>query len=164
MIILIENGAAIDVVDKENRTALCLAAGIGDIKTCDGIGVEEGHVRCILLLICFGVEIDEIAINRDCSGLLLPINERLRSLRNGKRIGTSLMGYEERRFMWNLAFCFTIAHREAAFKGYYAIRSFITFHGIFMASGYELGEDSVWNDSKWRKEVEESEEESDFAW
>ena len=69
------------------------------------------------------------------------------------------MGNDERRFMWNLAFCFTIAHREAAFKGYYAIRSLITFHGIFMASGYELGSDSAWNDSKWRKEVEESEEE-----
>ena len=63
------------------------------------------------------------------------------------------MGNEERRFMWNLAFCFTIAHRGAAFKGYYAIRSFITFHGIFMASGYEVGEDSLWNDTKWRKEV-----------
>ena len=106
MIILIENGAAMDALDQEDRTALCLAAGIDDIKTCDGIGVEEGHVRCILQLICFGVGIDENAINLDCSGLLLPINERLRSLRNGKRIGTSLVGYEERRFMWNLAFCF----------------------------------------------------------
>ena len=46
--------------------------------------------------------------------------------------------------MWNLAFCFTIAHREAAFKGYYAIRSFITFHGIFMAPGYNFGKTSIW--------------------
>ena len=34
--------------------------------------------------------------------------------------------------MWNLAFFFTIKHRVAAFKAYYAIRSFITFNGIFM--------------------------------
>ena len=59
---------------------------------------------------------------------------------NGKRIGTSLMGYEGEAFVWNLAFCFMIAHREAAFK--VLIRSFITFHGIFMASGCERGEDS----------------------
>ena len=55
------------------------------------------------------------------------------------------MGNEERRFMWNLAFCFTIAHREAAFKCvYYAIRSFITFHGIFMAPGYNCYKTSIW--------------------
>ena len=46
--------------------------------------------------------------------------------------------------MWNLAFSFTIAHRGAAFKAYYAIRSFITFHGIFMGPGYDLGEGSIW--------------------
>ena len=51
----------------------------------------------------------------------------------GNGMKTTLMSDEERRFMWNLAFSFTIKHRGAAFKAYYAIRSFITFHGIFMA-------------------------------
>ena len=57
--------------------------------------------------------------------------------------------------MWNLAFSLTILHRAAAFKTYYTIRSFITFHGIFMADGYDLGEESVWKrtieevDSAW---------------
>ena len=46
--------------------------------------------------------------------------------------------------MWNLAFSFTIQHPAAAFKAYYTIRSFITFHGMFMANGYDLGEVSVW--------------------
>ena len=46
--------------------------------------------------------------------------------------------------MWNLAFFFTIKHRVAAFKAYYAIRSFITFNGIFMGPGYDLGDESVW--------------------
>ena len=46
--------------------------------------------------------------------------------------------------MWNLAFFFTWKHRVAAFKAYYAIRSFITFHGIFMGPGYDLGEGSIW--------------------
>ena len=53
------------------------------------------------------------------------------------------MSVEERRFMWNLAFSFTIAHRGAAFKAYYSIRSFITFHGIFMGRGYGVGDRGV---------------------
>ena len=57
---------------------------------------------------------------------------------------TTLMSDEERRFMWNLAFSFTIEYRVAAFKAYYAIRSFITYNGIFMGPGYGLGEKSVW--------------------
>ena len=35
----------------------------------------------------------------------------------------SLMSNEERRFVWNIAFSFTIAHRGAAFKAFRAIRS-----------------------------------------
>ena len=50
--------------------------------------------------------------------------------------------------MWNLAFSFTWKYRGAAFKAYYTIRSFITFHGIFMASGYDLGEESIWRSEK----------------
>ena len=56
---------------------------------------------------------------------------------------TTLMSDEEKRFMWNLAFFFTIKHRVAAFKAYYSIRSLITFHGIFMGPGYDLGEESI---------------------
>ena len=68
----------------------------------------------------------------------------LNLLRSGKRIETSLMSNEERHWMWNLACSLTIQHPAAAFKVYYTIRSFITFHGIFMAKGYELGEENVW--------------------
>ena len=46
--------------------------------------------------------------------------------------------------MWNLAFSLTVQHPAAAFKAYYTIRSFITFHGIFMVDGYGLGDESVW--------------------
>ena len=36
--------------------------------------------------------------------------------------------------------------RGVAFKAYYAIRSFVTFHGIFMGPGYDVGKgSSVWN-------------------
>ena len=57
---------------------------------------------------------------------------------------TTLMSDEESRFMWNLAFLFTVKHRVAAFKAYYSIRSFITYNGIFMAHGYDAGVESLW--------------------
>ena len=47
----------------------------------------------------------------------------------------------------------------SAFKVYYVIRSFITFNGIFMAHGYDLGSDNIWrNESNivfntYRKDV-----------
>ena len=47
--------------------------------------------------------------------------------------------------MWNLAFSLTIAFGGApAFKLFYTIRSFITYHGIFMGPGYDIGDKSVW--------------------
>ena len=117
------------------------------------------HVCCILQLLCFGAKIDKIALERDLTFVLQPINDRLKSLRAGNGMTTTLMVDEERRFMWNLAFSFTIQHRGAAFKAYYAIRSFITYHGIFMASGYNIGKYSIWRNAEI---YEDEEEEEDF--
>ena len=145
--VLIENGADVNAVTEHNWTAL-------------GIAIEQADLwnnRCALQLLCLGAEIDEFTIALDVNDFIEPIENRLKLLRNGNRIGTSLMSDEERHFMWNLAFSLTIQHRVAAFKTYYAIRSFITFHGIFMASGYELGEDSIWNDEwdyEWDSECD----------
>eukprot|EP00938_MAST-03A_sp_MAST-3A-sp1_P000747 g747.t1 len=129
---LLQNGADVNVVAESEYTALSIAAW-------------ENRRLCILQLLCFGAKIDKEALKRDKTRLLQPMNDRLNSLRAGKGMTTSLLCDEERRFMWNLAFSFTIQHRGAAFKAYYAIRSFITYHGIFMASGYDLGEGSIWN-------------------
>ena len=129
---MIQNGTDVNAVDKWKKTALRNAA-------------EYGKIRCTLQLLCFGAEIDEQTIKEDRTKLLQPIESRLKLLRSGNRMGTSLLCDEERRFMWNLAFSFTIKHRGAAFKAYYSIRSFITFNGIFMGPGYEVGKGSVWN-------------------
>ena len=107
-----------------------------------------------LLLLCFGAKIGEKYIKYDDIGLLRPINDRLESLRAGNGMTTTLMSDEEKRFMWNLAFFFTLKHRVAAFKAYYAIRSFITYNGIFMGPGYDLGDGSI-----WRITAEESDDE-----
>ena len=46
--------------------------------------------------------------------------------------------------MWNLAYVLAVKYPAIAFGTYRRIRSFITFHGIFMGPGYDLGEDSAW--------------------
>ena len=46
--------------------------------------------------------------------------------------------------MWNLALVLAVKHRAIAFRTYHMILSFITFHGIFMGPGYDLGEGSIW--------------------
>ena len=150
--VLLQNGADVNAVQKNNWTALWCAANRFEFYKAR----RKGHIHCILQLLCFGAEIDEKTIRKDKTKLLQPIESRLKLLRSGNRMGTSLMCDEERRFMWNLAFSFTIKHRGAAFKAYYSIRSFITFHGIFMAPGYGMGEDSVYEREQrtCREEVE----------
>ena len=118
---LIQNGADVNAADKYNETPL----------------VRAGNKTALIFeLLCFGAAIDEGALRYDNTRLLGRINKRMNLLRAGKRPETSLMSNEERRFMWELAFSLTIQHRSAAFKAYYTIRSFITFHGIFMVGGY----------------------------
>ncbi|MDC3321141.1 hypothetical protein OAV88_00910 [bacterium] len=51
---------------------------------------------------------------------------------------------EENKFKWNLAFCLALRTKVPVFKVYYKVCSFITFNGIFMAPGYDLGKKSIW--------------------
>ena len=46
--------------------------------------------------------------------------------------------------MWNLGFVLAVKHPAIAFRTYHMIRSFITFLGVFMGPGYDLGEGSIW--------------------
>jgi len=150
--LLIQYGANVNAVDNWGSSVLYYAS-------CYTVSVS---VPLTLELLCLGAKIDKEALKNDKTGLLVPIEERLEKLRNGERRITSLCSNEENKFKWNLAFCLTLKYKVAAFKAYYLIRSFITYHGIFMASGYDLGDESIWKKSIWKKEVdEEDESESD---
>jgi len=102
-------------------------------------------VPLILELFCFGAKIDKKALENDRTGLLVHVEERLEKLRNNEYRITNLRSNEENKFMWNLAFCLTLRIKVPVFKVFYKIHSFITFHGIFMASGFDLGKKSIWN-------------------
>ena len=162
MKVLIQKGADVNAVDNWKRTALHLAAQNGHVDLAkvliqNGVDLNavgeiwgtalqtSAHhekVACTLQLLCFGAEIDEYAIKFDMR--LRPIESRLKLLRSGNRMGTSLMSDEEKRFMWNLAYVLTIKYPAIAFGTYQRIRSFVTFHGIFMGPGYDLGGESIW--------------------
>ena len=88
-----------------------------------------------------------MAVMHDNTGLLGEIRDHLQTLRDCKRPTTSLLSKEEKRYMQNLAlFLAAQSHLTAAScKIYNIIRSFITFHGIFMASGYQLGFETIWD-------------------
>ena len=153
--VLIQNGAnvnawCVDFVDLEPDTMYETEMSVL------ALAAYHGRLACTLQLLCFGAEIDETALHLDNTGtrlrlptfwgykVLQPIYKSLESLRARNGMKTALMSVEERHFMWNLAFFFTIKYCAAAFKAYYAVRSFITFHGIFMGPGYALGDKSLW--------------------
>ena len=129
--LLIQNGAEINAVNDWGSSVLYYAC-------------YSNSVSLTLELLCLGAKIDKGALEDDKTGLLVQIEERLEKLRNGGRRITNLCSNEENKFKWNLAFCLTLKYKGAAFKAYYSIRSFITYHGIFMASGYDLGNESIW--------------------
>jgi hypothetical protein len=130
--LLIQYGANVNAVDKLNESVLNFAS------------FNYESVPVTLELLCLGAKIDKTALKDDRTGLLVQIEERLEKLRNGERCITNLCSNEENKYKWNLAFCLTLKYKVAAFKAYYSIRSFITYHGIFMASGYDLGDESIW--------------------
>ena len=104
-------------------------------------------MRYTLELICVGCAIKIMsAVIHDNTGLLGEIRAHLQTLRDGKRLTTNMLSKEEQRFMQNLALFLAAQNRlTASCKIYNIIRSFITFHGIFMASGYQLGFETVWD-------------------
>ena len=128
--LLIQSGAEINAVDNGGLSVLYYASSCS--------------VPLALELICSGAKIDKIVLQNDRTGLLVQIEERLEKLRNGEYCITNLCSNEENKFKWNLAFCLTLKAKVPAFRVYYKVRSFITYHGIFMASGYGLGNESIW--------------------
>jgi hypothetical protein len=130
--LLIQYGANVNAVDNFGQSVLNYAC--------------FNSVPLTLELLCLGAKIDKKALEDDKTGLLVPIEERLEKLRNGERRITNLCSNEENKYKWNLAFCLTLKYKVVAFKAYYLIRSFITYHGIFMASGFDLGYESIWKE------------------
>jgi hypothetical protein len=129
--LLIQYGADVNAVNNFGRSVLYYAC-------------RSKSVSLTLELLCLGAKIDKNALEYDRTGWLVQIEERLETLRNGERRISNLCSKRENKFKWSLAFCLTLKAKVPAFKVYYKVCSFITFNGIFMAPGYDLGKKSIW--------------------
>ena len=133
--VLLQNGAFVDA-DVDGVTPLTLVNG----------KIHKISRALTLLLLCCGARIRDKNISEDPTGLLNPIHEVLGMYRDGYLYDRNILySKEERMFMWNLSFVLALKHRSIAFKVFYTVRSFITFNELFMAPGYELGEDSIYH-------------------
>jgi hypothetical protein len=130
--LLVQNGANINAMANGGWSVLCYASYFSQ------------SVPLTLELLCLGAKIDKDALDWDKTGLLVQIEERLEKFRNGEYRILNLCSNEENKFKWNLAFCLTLKAKVPAFKVYYKVCSFITYHGIFMAFGFDLGDESIW--------------------
>jgi len=145
---LIQSGADVNVRSKENWTALSMASSqVRYSFTC-----HRQYIDIMLRLLCVGARIDKIALeqDKDCVGLLSRVQTRLNLLQNGDDGDGGVIFYsnEDRYFLYELAFSLVKTGKLGAlsFKVYRVVRSFITFHDIFMAPGYSLGYDHLLKD------------------
>ena len=139
--VLLQNGADVNAVcvsllHKRKQTALHMV-----VNEC-----EQEVAKMVLTLLCFGADIDKKTIDAADAEPAFPprLHDVLITLRDGSGTKTTFMSNEERRFMWNLGFVLAVKHPAIAFRTYHMILSFITFRGIFMGPGYDLGEGSIW--------------------
>eukprot|EP00938_MAST-03A_sp_MAST-3A-sp1_P002388 g2388.t1 len=127
--LLLRKGADVNAVDKGKRSPLFISSW-------------RANLNFTLYLLCFGATFDKKALEIS-SDFLQPIHKGLKSIRARKIIRNNFMDPQGRKFLWSLAFILTKAYGGAtAYKIYYAVHPFITYHGMFMGPGYEVGDTS----------------------
>ena len=164
--ILIENGANVLAEDVHYNSVLHVAAFLGygnvakmlvqngadanqvnkDLYTPLHLCVDRAFYACTLQLVCLGARYSKDTIRLDKTGFLRPIQEKLERLRNNKLI-VHLFADEEKAFLCSVAVILAMRVRAGSSlnrKVFNIVRSYITFHNIFMAPGFDLGEDSIW--------------------
>ena len=128
---LIKNGLNMNALNEMNKTPL-------------GVASECGNISCALQLLCFGASISKTDVRDDKTKLLGTIQHGLEHLREEGRV-KNLLSEEEAKFLYHVAFCFAFKHSgNTAFNAFSSIRSFITYHGVFMAPGFDRGKRSIW--------------------
>ena len=116
-----------------------------DFKGCITHDNLDRRRNIIRLLLCYGVPFK----NRSLGALDAPFVKKLRGLYNSRRVVSSsqslLFSPLDRVFLFELARCTAIRLPGVAFRLFHNIRCFVTFHGCFMADGFEFtGSSSLW--------------------
>ena len=97
---------------------------------------------CALQLLCLGANISGASLIAN-SSLLNRIEKRMESLEDGLCV-QNFYSPEEKKFLLNLALILTIKIKSNAWRIFCLIQSFVTYHGLFVAPGFEIG--GIWRD------------------
>ena len=110
------------------------------------IAARRGNFVNCLLLLCAGAVVRENTIFKDRSKILRMFVDDLRKQQQGEVV-RDLLSREEKWFMYELALTFAFRMRggSLSLNTFRRVCSFITYHGIFMAPGFERGALSIWN-------------------
>ena len=131
--LLLKHGACPNMTDMGFRTALDGAILENSRK------VQKRH--CCLLLICYGAVIREGILNnlKECTDLM----------RSGKPVPKDLrqtnINTLEKEFIYCIALTLAVRCPGVAHKVFSTVHRFITFNGLFMAKGFRLGMNNVWD-------------------
>jgi hypothetical protein len=151
---LVLYGVDVNGLDKGGNTALHCACKSS----------SSSSIRLILCLVCLGAKVDENALKNDRWNVLNPIHLRMERIRKRECVTGHLYAKEEKEFIREIAFLFALKYSAAAFKPFMALRSFITYNGIFMALGFERGRNTIWNADKKLNEFKSLNRDDDGKW
>ena len=167
--VLIQNGADVNCPTCDGgETPMFNAILNQDSETCRLL-LENGGKTCkwhlqlthkpemIRLLICWGVPLMGVDTSLDSSILLGLLRTGIDTLRSGERLSKSyiakFMSQSEASLLRDIAFAIAIQFSGCyGFATYYRIRSFITFHGIFIADWFADGYRNMQSGPVWYKE------------
>ena len=131
--LLLKHGACPNMTDMGFRTALDGAILDNSRK------VQKRH--CCLLLICYGAVIRE--------GILKNLKKCTDLMRSGKPVPKDLrqtnINAQEKEFIYCIALTLAVRYPGVAHKVFSTVHRFITFNGLFMAKGFRLGMNNVWD-------------------
>lgn len=140
---LLKNGARVNMIDTDKRSALDRASLMNDDP-------EVNRWQCLLQLLCHGAVIGKVALKNDKSGFLSNVKKCMEiRKRGGESMPIDLRGAnlnaEEKHFLYCVATFLAMRCPGIARSVYGLVHSFITFHGIFMARDFKLGIKNAWD-------------------
>ncbi len=148
--LLLRKGASVNILDSTGATPLHKVFRFRNNVP------RDVRITLMLELVIFGSKIDTALIHLNTTmgpyGMKR-IASRLNMLEQGKK-PLNLFSQEEKRYLIYLAICFDKS--IIPIELFHNVFSFMTFKGIFMASGYGIGNKNIWKQPEgWDEDIED---------
>ena len=105
--------------------------------------IETRKYGFILKLVCYGVDFGEGRVPSCIKPITLKIRHEQRLRRNGKPFKCVLTA-PEKKYMYDLAFVFTIRLRGISLKAFRQVRQYIIMENLVMAPGFVNHKMAIW--------------------